>query len=49
MIELIDGFACRSTNGCEFITVRIDLLCELDYLADVIKTTVMTTWVSAGI
>ena len=31
------------------MTVIIDLLCQQVYLTDVIKMTVMTTWVSAGI
>ncbi len=33
-------FAYRSLDGCDFMNVRIDLLCQLDYLTDVIKMTV---------
>ena len=43
MIEFIDGFACRSPNGCELITVRIGLLCQLNYWADLMKMIIMTT------
>lgn len=49
MIELIDGLCLQITNGCAFATERIDLLCQLDYLTDLVKMAVMTTRVSVGI
>ena len=30
------AFAYGSHNGCDFMTVLIDFLCQLDYLEDVI-------------
>ena len=43
MIELIDGLCLQITDGCAFATESIDLLCQLDYLADLVKTAVMIT------
>ena len=40
---------CKSPNRCDFTTVLTDILSQLDHWAEVIKMTVMTTWVSAGI